>query len=160
MDSIEKAKARAILFLKFRPRTELELKARLSKLGYGFETVEQVLSEFKAKGLVNDEKFARYLAVKEMHSRPSGRRALQASLKAKGIPAEMALQAAEEAAEGKGDLEVARELARKKVSSFRGLAPGVVRRRLFGFLGRRGFPGDVVYKVVREVTGKDLGEVE
>ena len=148
------------MFLKFRPRTESEMKMRLSKLGFSAETVEQVLADFKAKGLVNDEKFARYFAEREMSAKPSGRRAIIANLKAKGVPAEMAVQAAEQVSEGKGDLEVARELAHKKVSSFRGLEPEVVRRRLFGFLGRRGFPADVVYKVVRESTGKDSGEIE
>jgi len=152
VQSIESAKGRALLFLKFRPRSEAELKRRLSQLGYGAETVDQVVAEFKAKGLVDDEKFARYFAQSQMNVKPAGRRALAASLKAKGIGSELAAQAVEIAVDGKEDLEIARELARKRIGSFRDLEPEVVQRRLFGYLSRRGFASDVVYKVVREIV--------
>ena len=160
MQSVEKARARALLFLKFRPRTESELKVRLSKLGYGFETVEQVIAELKQKGLVDDRKVALYLASQQISSRPSGRRAILEALKAKGIQIELAEQTVEEASEGRDDLEVARELAKKKAASFRGVAPQAAQRRLFGFLSRRGFPPDVVYKVVREISGKGSRQEE
>ena len=151
--SEEKARARAFLLLKFRPRSESEFRTRLSRIGCGPVMIEKLVAEFKQKDLLNDAKFARYFAAQQMVMKPAGRRALINNLKAKGVDPALSAQAVEEAAEGKDELTRARELAESRVFSLKGLKKDAAQRRLFGFLSRRGFSSDVVYKVVREVTG-------
>ncbi len=113
--------------------------------------IEKLVAEFKQKDLLNDAKFARYFAAQQMVMKPAGRRALMAKLKAKGLDSSLSAQAVEAAADGKDELTMARELAESRITSLKGLKPDAAQRRLFGFLSRRGFSSDVVYKVVREM---------
>jgi len=57
---------------------------------------------------------------------------------------------------GKDETTVVRELAQKKFSSMKGLEPAAAERRLIGFLARRGFSANVVYRVARELTANHV----
>ena len=152
MDSLPTARAYALGLLKFRPRSESEFQQRLTQKGFGQATVEALVDEFKRKGFLNDEKFAKFIATSRMLSKPVARRALLAELKAKGVASHLATQAVEKATSGTEELEVVRQLALTRAAHLKGLEPSVAQRRLFGFLSRRGFSSDVVVKVVREVA--------
>jgi len=148
-----KARAFALRLLKFRPRSEAELRQRLLRKGISQATTQTLVQEFRQKGLINDAKFARYLATQRMLSRPVGRRVLLTDLKSKGIDSQLALAAVEEATKRTPELEVARGLALERIAHLKGLEPGTVKRRLFGFLSRRGFSSEVIFKVMREGGG-------
>ncbi len=151
METESKAKLQALRLLKVRPRSEQELRKRLLGKGFGPADVEALLEQLKRKELINDVKFARYFATQKMLSKPVGRRLLNNSLRAKGISPEIAAGAVEKATEGIEEIEVARQLALGRLSSIRGLDRPAAQRRLFGFLSRRGFSSEVVYRVVREL---------
>lgn len=51
------AKTDALRLLKIRPRTERELRERLSRKGHEPSAVDGLLQELKAKGLVDDARF-------------------------------------------------------------------------------------------------------
>lgn len=157
-ESLAKARACALRLIKFRPRSEAELKSRLSREGFGAATIEALLAELKRKDFVNDEKFARYFATQRMTYKPMGRRALAADLKSRGVDPQWIEQALNEATEGRDELEVARALAQSRLSHIKGLSSEAAQRRLFGFLSRRGFSADVTYRVVREVTAGGMTE--
>lgn len=154
MDPLEKARASALLLLKFRPRSEAELTARLARKGFDRSAIERVIAQLKRSGLLDDAKFARYLATQQMLNRPVGKRALADSLRAKGIDPATAASAIAQATEGVDELKTARQLAQERLSKMPGLSSDVLRRRLFGFLSRRGFSSEVVYRVVREAASR------
>ena len=156
-ESFSKARACALRLLKVRPRTEAELRQRLMAKGFGAAVQENLLEEFRRKGLMDDAKFAQYYVNQAVFSKPMGRRALLHGLKARGVSEEMASEAVALGTKDQDELETARQLAAGRFSRLRGLAAPVVQRRLFGFLSRRGFSSDVVYKVVREVTAVHSG---
>ncbi|MBI1953302.1 MAG: regulatory protein RecX [Candidatus Omnitrophica bacterium] len=149
---LERAQAQALRLIKFRPRSEAELRKRLALKGFSGLTVEGLLADLKAKGLIDDAKFARYFAAREMLLKPSGRRGLMAALRARGISDDQAAEAFREAAGGEGEEETARRVALKRLGAMKGVSKEALTRRLFGFLGRRGFSSDTVYRVVKEVT--------
>ena len=150
--TLEEARAHGIRLLKFRPRSEAELRQRLLRKGFSQAVVDSLVEEFGRKGFLNDAKFAQYFATQQMMVKPSGRRALLMGLKAKGVDPQLATQAVEAASGGRDELEVAREVASARFSHLQGVTPEAAKRRLFGFLSRRGFSSDVIYKVVREVS--------
>ena len=152
-DSLEKARAQGLRLVKFRPRSESELRRRLSEKGYGEAAIEQVIADFKKQDFINDAKFARYFASQRMMLKPMGRQGLQRELKAKGVDFSLAASAVEEAAGETSEVDRARELARGRMGALSGLGKEASQRRLFGFLSRRGFSSDVIYRVVREVAG-------
>ena len=89
-----------------------------------------------------------------MHSRPVGRRMILAELRAKGVQPELAGRAVETGTEGQDELTLAQALAAKRAGQLKGLPREAASRRLFGYLSRRGFSSDIIYKVVMEIGGK------
>ncbi len=147
----EKARTQAIRLLKFRPRSEAELKQRLVQKGVPEPEALSLVQEFKQKGFVDDAKLARYLVTQQMLVKPVGRRMLLSRLKSRGVDAGLAQKAVEQGTEGRDELELARQTALSRFERLRDLPRETADRRLFGFLSRRGFSGDVVYKVIREL---------
>lgn len=146
------ARAAALRLLKVRPRSERELADRLSRRGCAAQIVRSVVEDLKEKGLLDDAKFARYYAIQRMDFKPMGRRALERELRGRGVAPELAARAVEEAAGGQGDFERACELARRRFERMRNLPRPVIERRLFGFLSRRGFSSESIYRVLRELS--------
>ena len=65
-------------------------------------------------------------------------------------------QAVEEVWAGRSEREVAREVAMRRLEAYRGLDETTVRRRLKGYLDRRGFPHGDIVEVVRELTSRKV----
>ncbi len=151
-DSVSEARTAALRLLKFRPRSETELKTRLVEKGFGETAVQTVIADLRKSGLVGDERFARYFAAQQASSKPVGRRFLLDRLKAKGIEPVLAEEAVAAATGGKEEIERAREAASKRSASLASLPREAARRRLFGYLSRRGFSSEIVYKVVKETV--------
>ncbi len=149
-ESVPEARSAALRLIKFRPRSEHELKGRLAEKGFAEAAVRTVVEDLRRTGLVGDARFARYFAVQQASSKPVGRRLLLSRLRSKGIDPVLAEEAVQQATEGKDELERAREAASRRAPALEGLPREAAQRRLFGFLSRRGFSGEVVHKVVRE----------
>ena len=143
--------------LKFRPRSETELKQRLAQKGFGPAAVEPLVSDLKRKGLLDDARFARLFAAQQMQVRPAGRRMLLARLRAKGISTDLASEAVAAEASGEGELELARRLAAKRAPALQDIPRVAAQRRLFGYLSRRGFSSDVIHQVMKETVHSSTG---
>ena len=154
-DSIQAAYAHGFRLIKFRPRSEGELRTRLNQRGYPDEIIVSVLAEFKRKGLIDDVRFARYFATRQMEMQPSGKRVVLQKLKAKGVDVRLASEAVEQATEGKSELERAVDVAQSRWARLQNLPRPVRQRRLLGFLSRRGFSADVVFRVARELEKEE-----
>jgi regulatory protein len=141
----------ALLLLSYRPRTEQELKRRLLKKSFPEDAIEECIERLKESKLVDDDAFARAFTSERLRNRPSGRARLLAELRAKGIHPEIAVAAIEAALDGgvEGELEMARRAAMK---FRRRPAEGSLRarRRLHGFLARRGFSGEAIRTIIKE----------
>ncbi|HEV2129552.1 MAG TPA: regulatory protein RecX [Longimicrobiaceae bacterium] len=147
-----KAREAALVLLSFRPRTRSELRGRLLRKGFPEEVAEETVASLVEKGLVSDDAFAEVFVRDRTRLRPKGKRRLVQELRAKGVDAETAHAAVEEVWEREevSELELAREAA-AKWSPRAGEEPLRARRRLFGFLQRRGFSGDSIRQVMDQV---------
>lgn len=148
---MESVRSQALRLIKFRPRTEAELRQRLTRKGCRGEEIEAVLAEFRQKGLLDDAKFARLFVAQSVLSKPVGQRKLLFQLRTKGVAPELAEAAVSSGTQAEEEVETARRLAAGRLARMKGLERAAAERRLFGFLSRRGFSGEVVYKVVREL---------
>jgi regulatory protein len=128
--------------------TEAELTARLRRRGAAPDTAATVVADLVARGYVDDAAYARHW-VATRSPRGYGAARLRAELRARGVASPL-IEAAV-ASLGRGDqLEPARRLARRRVSTLARVAPDKAAARLRDYLLRRGFPGTVVTQVVRE----------
>jgi len=129
------ALAAALRLLSYRPRSEAELRQRLSRRGAPAELVDEAISRLRERGLVDDAAFARTLVEGRSRLSPRSRRLLRRELQAKGIEGE----AAREALASLDDEDAALRAAGRRAGAMRGLPYPEFRRRLGDFLRRRGF---------------------
>lgn len=129
------------------PRTRAQLAEKLAAKDVPADVAVEVLDRFEEVGLVDDRAFADGWV--RSRSTGRGRRALAQELRRKGVDDETAAEALE-VVDHDTQLEAARDLVDRRMRSVAGLERAVAERRLFGMLARRGFPTDVVLRVVRE----------
>jgi regulatory protein len=155
-DRTWQAREAALRLLAVRPRSAVELARRLRMKGYGAEVAEEVIGRLRELGLIDDAVFAGMLARDRVRLRPQGSRRLANELRQKGVDEETARTAIRETMEGEETDE--RELARRAAAKWKprpGEEPDRARRRLHGFLARRGFDGDVIREVMDETLSED-----
>ena len=138
----------ALRFLSFRPRSAAEVERYLRGRGADDTLLEATLERLRGLGLVDDEAFARYWIENRGAFSPRGARALQAELRAKGVDAARIDAALEET--GEGEEERAYQAGRKRLRLLARLDEDEFRRRMYGFLQRRGFD----YETTRAATAR------
>ena len=148
-DEAGRATGSALNLLAQRPRSRQEVGSRLKQKGFAEPAVEEALQRLESWHYIDDADFARYWVENREANRPRGKRLLEQELRHKGVDREVA-RSAIEAAEP-DEFAAALELANGKMRSYANLDPQVARRRLAGFLGRRGYGFDVIGPVLRRV---------
>ncbi len=141
-----------VRLLTARPRSRAELADALRERGIPDDIAEPVLDRLCEVGLVNDAALAES-AVHSGHShRGLGRRALNAGLRRRGVPDEIAREAVAKVRPEQEELR-ARELVRRKLRTSTGRDPRTIARRLAGMLARKGYSEGLALRVVRDELG-------
>ena len=138
-----------------RRQSESELRRKLGQKEYGDAIVEEVVTDLRRLGYADDAKFAEVAAGDGVRLKKHGPQRTRSELMAKGIDAAVAEAATAAAYEDVDQKQMAVELARKKAPSLGRLDPEAARRRLIGFLQRRGFDFDTVRHAVEKVLRED-----
>ena len=87
----------ALHLLSYRPRAEQELRVRLRTKGFAHASVEWCLRVLEEQGLIDDHAFASAFVRSRIRLRPRGRFRLIQELRQKGVSAEVAEQAVDQA---------------------------------------------------------------
>lgn len=147
-DAGEVAYQKALHFISYRPRSEVEVRNKLAENGAEPQIIETVMARLQTAQLVGDEEFARTWIDNRSTFRPRSHRMLRYELHQKGV-GEVFIQQALAEAENEPDLayqagsQYARRLAELDWELFR--------KRLSGYLGRRGFSYGTIAPVVRQI---------
>jgi len=136
----------ALRFLSFRPRSTVEVERYLRGRGADDVAVAVTMERLGRARLVDDEAFARYWIENRAAFSPRGARSLQAELRAKGVDRSQIDEVLEESEEGEGERAYAAGFKRLRLLAR--LDEDEFRRRMYGFLQRRGFD----YETVRVTT--------
>jgi regulatory protein len=153
-DTAEAAYQRALRLLSFRPRSSTEIRQRLTRIGFDNEIIDGALTRLMRSGLVDDARFAKEWAENRNEFRPRGRRALEYELRQHGLEREEIDQALEGLDENSLALQAARKHARKLL----GLPAIEFRRKLYGFLARRGFDYENAKPAVEQAWKESGGQ--
>ncbi|USX47421.1 regulatory protein RecX [Dietzia kunjamensis] len=142
----------ALRLLRYRPRSEHELRERLLDKEYAAEAVDEALGRVRAWGLVDDADFAEEWVRGRRRRRGRSRGALERELRDKGV-AEAHIARAVGEIEESDDRRQAAELVRGRLdrrprAALSGPDVQGERRRLIAFLARRGYPTGLAVKVV------------
>jgi regulatory protein len=153
-----RARAVALDLLARKAWTRRDLTGRLRRRGAPPAIADLVVTELEARGYVNDRAFAVAWAESRARDRSLGRRRLRQALQARGIARPLVEAALERAFADTDELTRARVAAERRLTSLRRRAPDQAARRLHDYLRRRGYPGDVVRRVLRELCGDAVPE--
>lgn len=139
--SLEVLRARAIGWLARRDHSRTELRQKLARLSASAADIEALLDALEVERLLSDQRYA--AAVARVRGARFGSQRVANELRQKGVGAEVAGLVAGLKA---GDLDLAHSVWERKF----GVAPSnaAERARQMRFLQARGFPGDVIRKVV------------
>ena len=140
--------------LECRARSARELRDRLRRRGAQAGVIDAVLAWLAAQGLVNDPVFARQWTESRLRT-GHGRRRIALELRAKGIDGATIRSTLAETADPEQELAAALTLARRRAQSLRRLEPAAQRRRLHSLLLRRGYPHDVIERVLTRTVTDD-----
>jgi len=144
---------RALDMLEARARAVTELRRLLIKKGEPPEDVDAAIERLRTTGLLDDANFARQLTRSKALGGGHSRRRIQQELAKRGVARDVSNEAIEEVFEDEGIDEAAtiERVARKKLRTLGGVDLATQKRRLFGFLARRGYNSDAIARVLRVV---------
>ena len=148
---IRKGREAAFRLLAVRARSAGELRQRLRQKRFSPELVEQVIAELQAKGYQSDEDFARQYAREKWTSSGWGPARVRQELRAKGIAPELTDQVVDETFADTDLVAALLPLAMKRWRTTEGLPAETRRRRLVGFLQRRGYDWNIISQVLERV---------
>lgn len=146
-DRICEAYERAVRWIGRRPHAGKEIGQKLRQYEFDEDIITEVTSRLQNQGLLDDRSFAEEWIGHRVHSQKKGRRWAIAELKQKGVSAAH-IEEAMKAIDPEVEYENALQLARKKWKQ----TSGDRRTRMHktaAYLVRRGFPSDLVRKVVQ-----------
>ncbi|MEI8132116.1 MAG: RecX family transcriptional regulator [Leptolinea sp.] len=140
-DELEKAYNRALRFLGVRVRSVHEVSVRLEEAGYSPDAIEKTVQRLQSAGLLSDTEFAQTWVENRCTFRPRAKRALVLELRQKGI-IDNEIQSA---VRNLDETKLAQQAAELVISRFEKLPFDEFRKKLFGYLSRRGFSyGDAI----------------
>lgn len=143
------ARSVALRLLTGAPKSRHQLAEAMARRDVPEGVADKVLDRFTEVGLVDDVAYAEILVRSRHAERGLSRRALAQELRRRGVDDEIAQEALEQV-DDHDEEQAARALARKKLRATRGLDRETRLRRAYGALGRRGYGGSLVSRVVRE----------
>ncbi len=141
------------------PRSRAQLEADLADRHVPDDVTERVLDRFTEVGLVDDVAFSEMWVRTRHAGRGLSRAALGRELRDKGIDDETARQALEDI-DPDAEVAAATALVARRLPATRGLAAEVRLRRLTGMLARKGYPGGMAMRVVRDVLAGESTAAE
>jgi regulatory protein len=152
MDHYQQYLKSSLYFLKFRPRSEKEIRDNLKEKKASDEIIEQVVSWLKEKKFVNDFEFARMWAESRTKYKQKSKRIIQFELQQKGISKEIIMSVMQDdEVVVQNDLESAIKIVEKKIMKYEELPRYEIYQKLGSLLGRRGFDWEVSKKAIDAV---------
>lgn len=151
--------SRSLDMLARAPRSACDLRRRLLLKGEPESDVDATIERLEAAGLLDDAAYARAFVRSKVSSQGFSRRRLQQELAKRGVARDISEAAITEVLHDDDVDEAANveRVARKKLSTLKGLAAETQHRRLSSYLARRGYDVDAVRDVVEKL--RRLGEV-
>ena len=151
-NNLERCFKAATHYLGYRPRSEPELRERLRRRGFTTDTIEAVIAKLKRLKLVDDTAFAEFWKENRESFSPRSKALTRLELKQKGIADDII----EQTVATIDDEDSAYRAATSKASSLARTDYESFRRRLGGYLQRRGFNYGVIDRTIKRVWQEGL----
>ena len=145
----------ALNLLDYRPRSRVELGRRLRQKRLPEESIQRVIGDLEATALIDDEQFARQMTRSLNHTRNLSKRAILDKLRQAGVDRDTAQAVLEDELRDYDEHSRAQQAAAQYVRRLSRLDATVQRRRLYGYLQRRGFPHYLIAEVIQQLLPEE-----
>jgi len=142
------------LLLKFRLRSENEIRQRLKKKKFDADIIEMALSFLKDEGFIDDNYFAKTW-IESRIKKPLGIKRLKAELSIKGINKAIIDTQINEIKKSYSEEDIVRGITRDRLNKLKGIDPQKTKKRVYAYLLRRGFSPEVVIDVLTQAKIRD-----
>ena len=152
-----RAKNCALELLSDQSYSKSQMIDKLSQKGFSPQAIDITLEDLEYLGHIRDEKFAQKWVDRRQRSKPKGKKMLQHELVSQNIDkatVDRVLAGIDNAEE----TDTALQLAQKQAQRYQSLPPEVAKRRLHGFLLRRGFDFETIQSAIERVRIKGNGK--
>lgn len=149
----ERGRALLLRMLERGNKTSAQLKEALLKAEIPEEIAKSLISRFSEVQLIDDSSYASDVAFAARRVKGLGKAMVSRKLQEKGLSHELI----EEVVQGISDedeLKSATELAKKRWGQLSNYDQETRKRRLVGFLQRRGFKSEIVFAAIREAESE------
>ena len=146
-DRFQRCLNTAAHYLSYRPRSEFEIRERLHQRGFDDDSIAAVLARLKEQGLVDDTAFARFWKDNRESFSPRSQRLTKLELRRKGVASNII----DRIADAIDDEDSAYRAALSKARSLPPADYPSFRRRLGGYLKRRGFSYEVINHTIERL---------
>lgn len=149
----------AIAYLGAKPRTRKQIEQYLMRKLFEETNIQYALDRLEREHIVDDEEYARQFAAGRLRNSLKGRLWIKQELQQRGVSKETASEATN-ALDRETELIAANSAAAKKWRSLKG-ETFERKRKLMGYLLRRGFPGDIVKEAIKSIdTNEEVDAFE
>lgn len=146
-DEVSKAYNRGLSYLSFQMRSEHEIQQKLLKEEYGEAVIAEAIQKLIRIGLLDDQMYSKALADTKKKTSKKGPRAIIQDLKQKGIAPKLQQEMLDDFSEEE-QLEMALDLAEKKVRQEKNKTPNQVKQKIQEFLMRKGYDYSIIQQVI------------
>jgi regulatory protein len=136
----------AYRLLSYRSRSEKEIFDKLRQKGFPRKKIEDLIAEFREKGLLSDRRFAEDWVDSRMRFKPRGRGLLVMELLSKGVDKGLAERVVEEKLDGTDEAETAFQLLENRRERFIRENSIDTKRKIYDYLRYRGYAMDDILR--------------
>jgi regulatory protein len=136
--------------LKFRPRSEGEIRKKLTEKNIPLSVVEPTVERFKNLRLIDDRQFAQGWVASRL-KKPLGINRVRQELREKHVEKTLIEESLKTAYGSHDEEAVVTELAKRRAEKYKNIAPPKLKRRIYAYLQRRGFTTDTINQVIQKL---------
>jgi len=149
IEDLAKAKKYAFSLLKIRPRSEKEIRSRLSGKNYSDSICDSVLEHLKNGRYVDDLGFAKLLIEKGLGPNTKSKEAIAKDMLDHGLDEGTIEKAFEK--ENVNDRANAKRLVNDRLDGMKGVPVMKVKARLYALLLRNGFEAELAEEIINDI---------
>lgn len=154
-DQTIRGKEYLLRLLSRRIYSRYEILKKLKNKGYTENIVSNLVLWLENKNYINDELFAEMWAQFRLQNKPIGSYKLNQELRLKGIKQDIIKKIIDKTYNEIDELTVARNIIRDKIVSAKIKNIRIDPKKIYNFLLRRGFSGEVSRNIYNELKNKD-----
>ncbi len=149
-DPSKKALEYAFLLLKYRLRSENEIRLRMKQKKFPQDQIDNTVTFLKDKRFIDDNVFSKAW-IDSRIKRPYGLRRIEQELKLKGVDKEVIQAQVARVKEDYAEEDVVRDIVQSRLKRLSAKDAQGIKRKMYAYLIRRGFSPEVVYDAVVEL---------